>query len=71
MARRDFAIVHEEEMGRVCFRDVVLQIQHEGVVGAGVICFNLGQDGVEQIGVMNLRDRECSAAAAESSSSSS
>ena len=42
-------------MGRVRLRDKTAGVEHDRIVRAGVVRFDLGQDGVEQIGVMNLR----------------
>ena len=42
-------------MRRVRFRDEAAQVEKDGVVGPGLVRLDLGQDGVEQIGVMNLR----------------
>ena len=40
-------------MGRVCFRDETARIEHERIVRVGVICFDLRENRVEQIRVMN------------------
>ena len=42
-------------MGRICLRDKAAQVEHQGIVRAGLVGFDLGQDRVQQIRVMNLR----------------
>ena len=54
----DVAFAHDEDMRRVRLGDETASVEHEGVVGAGIVRFDLGQNGIEQIGVMNLADRE-------------
>ena len=47
-ARRDLAVAHDENMRRVRLRDESVNVEHERIVGAGVVRFDLGQNGVEQ-----------------------
>ena len=49
-------------MRRVRLGNETASVEHERIVGAGVVRFDLGQNGIEQIGVMNLADRESRAA---------
>ena len=41
-------------MRRVRLGNQTASVEHEGIIGAGIVRFDLGQNGIEQIGVMNL-----------------
>src|SRR5204863_2568381 len=48
------AFAHDEDMSRVRLGNETPSVEHEGIIGAGIVRFDLGQNGIEQIGVMNL-----------------
>jgi hypothetical protein len=43
------------KMWVACFGDKPVRIEHERIIRAGIVRFDLGQDRVQQIGVMNSR----------------
>ena len=50
----EIVFANNEDVGRVRFRDEPSNIKHKSVIGGGVVGFDLGQNGIEQIGVMNF-----------------
>ncbi len=44
----------DEEVCGVCFGDEASLVEHDGVVCAGVVCFDFGEDGLDEVAVVDL-----------------
>src|SRR5439155_8860690 len=51
---RSIGVAHNEDVGRVRLSDETAGVEHEGVVGAGIVGFDLSENGIEQIRVVNF-----------------
>ncbi len=52
-ARLDRAVADDEDVGRVGLGDEAAGVEHQRVVRAGVIRLDLGQDRLDQVGVVD------------------
>ena len=51
---QDFAVLDDEDMGGVGLGDVTVIVEHEGIVDAGGIGLDLGEDGIDEIAGMDI-----------------